>query len=554
MKKTALVLFLSILLAGLLAGADSRLVTWRVDSLDKVFPDSSKPTDQSGGSVTLLARNGHASIQIAIRSETAIAALQASVEMQSPIVAQVRRVGYVPVGSNPTRTPEDELVRLAPALYPDPLFAATPAPLKAGRTEAIWVTLQAPAGTPPGEYSGKVALSSGGAVIATQTFQARVTRATVPAVQTLHVTNWFTLEPAELGRHFKLDKDPEAYWRLLGNIGRVMADHRQNVFLTPVMTLAGTAIEGTRIRYDFAKFDRWVETFQKAGVIGTIEGGHLLGRVSGYHTATVVPAYVIEDGKVVLKQLSTGDPRAEQFLDNFLSALYAHLRQKGWTKNYIQHIHDEPHGQETQVYNRYAKIIRRNLPGIPTIDAVGLDQDLAFFADVSDIWVPVLGSFDDQLDKLRTHVGKGGQAWFYTCTAPQERHLNRFIDYPLLKTQLLHWFNFRYNLTGFLHWGGNYWGPEPFLSVQGVINDNTTLLPAGDNAIVYPDPANESVLSSIRLEAMREGIEDYELLVDLAKRDHRKAQRLATTAIPHITDYVRSVPAFRALRRELMEQ
>ncbi len=41
---------------------------------------------------------------------------------------------------------------------------------------------------------------------------------------------------------------------------------------------------------------------------------------------------------------------------------------------------------------------------------------------------------------------------------PAGRHLNRFIDYPLLKVRLLHWFNFRHNLTGFLHWGGNFGG------------------------------------------------------------------------------------------------
>jgi len=472
--------------------------------------------------------------------------------MQSPVTAQVRHVGYVPVASDPPKTPEDELVRPAPGLYPDPLYEDFPFTLKAKRTEAIWVTLSAPAGAQPGEYSGKVTLSSGADTITSQSFKVKVTNATVPAVQALQVTNWFTLEPAELGRHFKIGQDPEAYWRVLGNIGKVMADHRQNVLLTPVLTFAGPKIEGGQIRYDFAKLDRWVETFQKAGVIGTIEGAHLLGRKSGYDTSMIVPGYAIEGGKVVDKQFSTDDPHAEQFLNTFLSALYAHLKEKGWTEHYIQHIHDEPHGQETAIYNRYAKIIRKNLPGIPTIDAVGLDQDLGFFEDVSDIWVPVLGSFDGQLDKIQAHVAKGGHAWFYTCIAPQGRHLNRFIDLPLLKTQLLHWFNFRHNFTGFLHWGGNYWGPEPFLDVQPVINDNETLLPAGDNAIVYPNPSKESVLSSIRLEAMREGIEDYELLTALAKHDPEKAKRLAATAIPHITDYIRSVPKFRELQHELM--
>jgi hypothetical protein len=252
------------------------------------------------------------------------------------------------------------------------------------------------------------------------------------------------------------------------------------------------------------------------------------------------------------RELEPGDPRAEQYLRTFLAALYAHLKQRGWTGRYVQHIHDEPHGDERPLYNHYAKLIRNELPGIPTVDAVSLDQDLSFFADVADIWVPVLGSFDDQMDKVRAHTSRGGAAWFYTCIFPQGRYLNRFTDLPLLKTRLLHWFNFRYDFAGFLHWGGNYWSREPFDNVQPVINDGTTLLPAGDNAIVYPSPEKYSVLSSIRLEAMREGIEDYELLAALKKRDPGRARKLVEEAIPHFTDYVRDVERFRGLQRRLL--
>ena len=88
--------------------------------------------------------------------------------------------------------------------------------------------------------------------------------------------------------------------------------------------------------------------------------------------------------------------------------------------------------------------------------------------------------------------------------------------------------------------------------MQPVINDGTTLLPAGDNAIVYTWPEKNTVLSSMRLEAMREGIEDYELLAALSKRDPEKAQQLAKEAIPHFTDYVREVGTFRKLQARLL--
>src|SRR5271157_2388841 len=95
----------------LAACGDARLKCWRVDPLVKVFPDDSRDSSQSGDLVPLMARNGHATLQFAMRSPSGIPDLSAVVEMTGPVVAQVRRVGYVPVASNPPETPADELVR-----------------------------------------------------------------------------------------------------------------------------------------------------------------------------------------------------------------------------------------------------------------------------------------------------------------------------------------------------------------------------------------------------------------------------------------------------------
>jgi chemotaxis methyl-accepting protein methylase len=78
-------------------------------------------------------------------------------------------------------------------------------------------------------------------------------------------------------------------------------------------------------------------------------------------------------------------------------------------------------------------------------------------------------------------------------------------------------------------------------------------LPAGDAFIVYPDKEKKSVLSSIRLKAMREGIEDYELLRTLEKRDPAAAQKIAGEMIRSFTDYVRDPAQFRQIKRQLLE-
>ena len=78
------------------------------------------------------------------------------------------------------------------------------------------------------------------------------------------------------------------------------------------------------------------------------------------------------------------------------------------------------------------------------------------------------------------------------------------------------------------------------------------VLPAGDNAIVYPDPEHDGVFASIRLEVMREGIEDYELLMESARRVPERTDALARTVMPTFTDYVRDATQFRKFQRELL--
>jgi len=78
-------------------------------------------------------------------------------------------------------------------------------------------------------------------------------------------------------------------------------------------------------------------------------------------------------------------------------------------------------------------------------------------------------------------------------------------------------------------------------------------LPAGDDAITYPDSEGDGVFPSIRLEAMREGIEDYELLMVAAQRDPERTKALVGKVMPGFTEYVREVPKFREYERELLE-
>ena len=73
----------------------------------------------------------------------------------------------------------------------------------------------------------------------------------------------------------------------------------------------------------------------------------------------------------------------------------------------------------------------------------------------------------------------------------------------------------------------------------------------GDSFIIYPGKKNTNV-PSIRLAAMRDGINDYKLLESVARIDPAQAQRFVDQLIQKIDQYNMDIPHFRTLRKEML--
>jgi hypothetical protein len=122
------------------------------------------------------------------------------------------------------------------------------------------------------------------------------------------------------------------------------------------------------------------------------------------------------------------------------------------------------------------------------------------------------------------------------------------VELPLIKTRLMYWINYRYGIAGYLHWGYNFWRAHPWDNLA----DNHSL-PGGDMAIVYPAKEGYGIISSIRWEAERDGIEDHELLSQLGDKDPGAAMALAKKEVLDFDKYNTDIQAFRATRRSLLE-
>jgi len=198
-----------------------------------------------------------------------------------------------------------------------------------------------------------------------------------------------------------------------------------------------------------------------------------------------------------------------------------------------------------------AGYVREFAPEFAIMEALDVRDDFAFFEQHCDVWVPQLGRFDQSLDRMLQRLEAGKEVWIYTCLFPAGAYPNRFVDYPLIKTRVLHWMNFRWGFTGYLHWGFNQWRGGDSFTVLEPPHSGPSFLPPGDAWIVYP--GDRQLLDSIRHEAMRDGVEDYELLKVLAGRDPERAAALAQAVVVSFTDYVRDVAAFRQVRQALLD-
>ena len=77
-------------------------------------------------------------------------------------------------------------------------------------------------------------------------------------------------------------------------------------------------------------------------------------------------------------------------------------------------------------------------------------------------------------------------------------------------------------------------------------------LPGGDSWIVYPDKGK--LYSSIRMEAMRDGITDYTLLKMFEKKNPELAKELCRQVVFNWALYDMDTDHFRMIRHQILEE
>lgn len=460
-------------------------------------------------------------------------------------------VGYVQAGRSTPVYSKDRLIA-ASDIFPDPLLEIEIIDVLPLSNQPVWLNYAIPRDAMPGQYTGSIVFSGeidGKSFEIHKQVKARIYDVVLPE-QSLWVTNWFSLDPKRL-RLMNDNKPVEPfsgrYWEIVKAIADKMRDNGQNVYLIPPVLLCQYKMKGTDYSFDFSNFDKMVDLFIKNGNMKRIEGGHLGGRLSDWSSPFGIQTPIMKDGKVEFELRPLDNDTAKAFITQFIPALFKHLKDKKWNDIYMQHIADEPIESNAQSYVDIANEVKRLAPGVEIIEANHSRE----VQNTIKIWVPQLNFYHTDYDFYTERQNKGDEIWFYTCLAPQGNYANRFLEQPLIQTRILHWINYRFGATGYLHWGLNYWNDNPYGETTGINTESGNVLPAGDSWITYP--ANGKLYGSIRLEAMRDGIADYELLKLFGEKDPAAAMEMARTLVYRFDLYDNNIAAFRAKRIKLLE-
>jgi hypothetical protein len=224
-------------------------------------------------------------------------------------------------------------------------------------------------------------------------------------------------------------------------------------------------------------------------------------------------------------------------VEAYLKALVPHLKAKGWFDAAVWYMVNECWQEDAVQANlRLAGLMDRVAPGLKRLMTAPRDPRLY---GKSDIWVP--GGLPDAhpADATSKALLQGWtpfnpERWWYICCGPRHPHPNFFVDYPSVDARMVFWLTWKYHKTGFLYWGVEYHGDPKEMRPEGP-TEKYSVGPAnmgnGDGTLCHWGP-DQAFYPSIRLNAIRDGIEDYEYFV-LARKLADQAEQAGFAAGAH---------------------
>ncbi len=221
-----------------------------------------------------------------------------------------------------------------------------------------------------------------------------------------------------------------------------------------------------------------------------------------------------------------------------LAPLVNQLRAEGLLDRAFVYGFDEaPIDKFPSMYQVFTKV--HNLyPGLRTMTTAydisfGSAGNTSYIRPAVDIWVPTTTTYSMSMaEGLRA---EGKDMWWYTAIGPRHPYANWFVEYPAIEARLLlGMMSFKYGTSGYLYYQVTRWpielhntvidsGPYTNWDPRSLEEDDGWA--DGDGCLFLPGP--NGPIPTIRVENIRDGLEDYEYLHAL-----RQVVNIIHTACP----------------------
>lgn len=205
------------------------------------------------------------------------------------------------------------------------------------------------------------------------------------------------------------------------------------------------------------------------------------------------------------------------------AAVYDKIKTMGLEKYAYYYSYDELSGN--MKYFPAAKqmlpAIRKKIPGLKAMQTSFPNSEIK---DLFNVWSPIFYHFGDQteLKTLQDLKQRGDEIWWYSADTPSKPYPNFFLDYPVFDCRIIGTLSFMYKVDGALYWcinrewSTNYdikaeWPQKPWKPYIINIFTHKKVSKNGMGNLMYPGP-NGRIYPALRLENLRDGVEDYEYL------------------------------------------
>lgn len=470
------------------------------------------------------------------------------------------RAGYVPALYTDRTYGDDYTIYGKSGLYPDPLFACnTEEQIFSPGVNAGFVVEVGGTGEPlpVGEHKIEISVADGGGKrVCSDIFVLKIIDERL-AENDLLITEWIHFDC--IAEQHGCEMFSENFYKACGEYFRTAVKYGQTMILTPLFTFpldteiggerltfqtVGVKADGGKYFFDFSELKKFIDFAFGCG-FKYIEFSHLFTQWGAMHAPKVMASVDGAYRRLFGWDTDSAGEEYVGFLEAFLPKLAEFVEQNGLKGKCFIHLSDEPSADAMPRYRMLKDIVKKNLGGVPVMDALS-EYD---FCAQGAVDLPAVA-----MDHTEKFIANKTAFLAYYCNCQCKDYLtNRFLDMPSQRNRILGFQLYGMEAKGFLHWGFNFYNSalSSFTIDPYRVTDAGGCFPAGDSFIVYPSETGCN--PSLRLLVFHEGIQDYLALKRIESLKGKEFARnlLKEEGIDGVSFYPRSDERHIAFREKL---